>query len=556
MIVPTREEFRRLARNHDVVPVFREVIADEETPVSAYRKLDPAGPVALLESIEGDENWGRYSMIALDPRRTFESRGEEIRITEGGRVEVLHDSQPVSRLVALLRSERVADLPGLPRMTGGAVGFASYDLVRSFERLPEIARCDQDVPDGRWVFFDTAVLFDHQFHTVEIVVNVRPGTRATAAGGPAAPAPGAGANCEAVNPDGAAKGTSETASAAPGDASDDAACDAAYDAAVRRIEEVRAQLSRPAPVHRVDGPRSVPRFTSTMSKAEFMAAVERAQEYVRAGDIFQVVLAHRLEAEITAPPFEVYRALRVTNPSPYMFFLDFGDLQLVGASPEVLVRREGDRVEVRPIAGTRPRGRTEEEDRAYEADLLASDKERAEHVMLVDLGRNDVGRVAEFRSVAVDDFMVVERYSHVMHLVSNVRGTVRPECGNDEVLAACFPAGTVSGAPKIRAMEIIEELEPVRRGIYAGAVGYLDLHGNMDTCIAIRTLWIREGRAYLGVGAGIVAGSDPEAEYLETMNKGSAILRACELAEAGLAAFSRSALRRRVAELPKGEVGE
>ncbi|MEZ4648750.1 MAG: anthranilate synthase component I [Candidatus Eisenbacteria bacterium] len=533
MITPTREEFRRLARSHDIVPVHREVLADEETPVSAFRKLDPRGPVALLESIEGDENWGRYSMIALDPRRVFESRGRSVRIVLNGHAEESETDDPMSRLQELVREERAADLPGLPRMTGGAVGFGSYDLVRSFERLPETARRDLDVPDSRFVFFDTAVLFDHQFHTLKIVVNARP---AGDAGG-ASPASREGADVVAADPD------------ASGDA---AAYDAAYDAAVARIAEVEAQLSRPsARKAPSDVPAEAPAFESTMSKAEYMAAVERAKEYVRAGDVFQVVLAHRLEAELRAEPFEVYRALRVTNPSPYMFFLDFGDLQLIGASPEVLVRREGDRVEVRPIAGTRPRGRTEAEDKLLEADLLDSSKERAEHVMLVDLGRNDVGRIADFNTVVVDDFMVVERYSHVMHIVSNVRGHVPPERGNDEILAACFPAGTVSGAPKIRAMEIIEELEPVRRGIYAGAVGYLDLHGNMDTCIAIRTLWMMGGKAYLGVGAGIVADSDPEAEYQETMNKGSAILRACELAERGLHSVSRSDLKRRVHELPK-----
>ncbi|MCA9755093.1 MAG: anthranilate synthase component I [Candidatus Eisenbacteria bacterium] len=536
MITPTREEFRRLARTHDIVPVHREILADEETPVSAFRKLDPRGPVALLESIEGDENWGRYSMIALDPRRIFESRGCTVRILENGEADESETDDPMARLQDLVRLERAADVPGLPRMTGGAVGFGSYDLVRSFERLPETAKRDLDVPDSRFVFFDTAVLFDHQFHTLKIVVNARPSAPGEVVG--------AGRSNDATS--------GETGRDAVSDAASDVASDAAYDAAVARIEEIEAELARavgrrPATETRANAPA----FESTMSKAEYMAAVDRAKEYVRAGDIFQVVLAHRLEAKLEAEPFEVYRALRVTNPSPYMFFLDFGDLQLIGASPEVLVRREGDRVEVRPIAGTRPRGRTEAEDKLLETDLLDSQKERAEHVMLVDLGRNDVGRIADFKTVVVDDFMVVERYSHVMHIVSNVRGHVPPERGNDEILAACFPAGTVSGAPKIRAMEIIEELEPVRRGIYAGAVGYLDLHGNMDTCIAIRTLWMMNGTAYLGVGAGIVADSDPEAEYLETMNKGSAILRACELAERGLHSFSRSDLKRRVHELPK-----
>jgi anthranilate synthase component 1 len=283
-----------------------------------------------------------------------------------------------------------------------------------------------------------------------------------------------------------------------------------------------------------------------MTRAQFCASVERAQEYIRAGHVVQVVLAQRFEAKLEADPFDVYRALRVINPSPYMFFLQSDDLAIAGASPEVLVRRQGPRVEVRPIAGTRPRGESAEEDARHESDLLASEKEQAEHIMLVDLGRNDIGRVARFGSVAVTELQTVERYSHVMHLVSHVIGEVSDAVSNAEVLAACFPAGTVSGAPKIRAMEIIEELEPLRRGIYAGAVGYLDFHGNMDTCIAIRTLVMRNGRAYLGAGAGIVADSEPESEYAETVNKASALIRACELASRGLETFSRAQFARRV----------
>jgi anthranilate synthase component 1 len=497
MIQPPFDEFRRLSREFAVVPVYREILADEETPVSAFRKLNAGPHAALLESIEGGESWGRYSMIALDPGLVFESRGRRIRLARGDAVEEREAANPLETLDELASTLRSASIPGLPRLAGGAVGFGSYDLVRRFERLPELAADDLEIPDARFVFFETAVLFDHQQHTVKVVVNARPG------GAPRA----------------------------------------AYDRALAQIEAVCAILARPGPEGAARGPAPPMKFASSVSREEYAAAVGRAQEYIRAGDVVQVVLSQRLEAELTVEPFDVYRALRVINPSPYLFFLRLGELTVLGSSPEALVRREGNRVETRPIAGTRPRGADEAEDERLRRELCASEKERAEHVMLVDLGRNDLGRVSRFGTVQTTEFLEVQRYSHVMHLVSTVRGELDDGVANAAVLAACFPAGTVSGAPKIRAMEIIEELEPVRRGLYAGAIGYLDFHGNMDMCIAIRTLLVRNGKAYVGVGAGIVADSDPEAEYAETLNKAGALLRACELAEAGLDRFSRARSR-------------
>lgn len=526
MTIPDYETFLQLSRSHPIVPVYRELIADEETPVSAFRKLGASGDAALLESVGGGETWGRFSTIALDPRLVFESRGEEIVLTSASGREVRRASNPMTVLDELVRAHRSAEVPGVPRMAGGAIGFASYDMVRRFERIELRAQDDLLVPDARFVFFETGVLFDHRYHTLQVVVNARPGE----------------------DPRGA------------------------YERAVARIESIAARLLEPgsSPAERASAPQPPtdetsakakslrsslaqdPVFHSSVTKEQFCASVERAQEYIRAGHIVQVVLAQRFEAELSADPFDVYRALRVINPSPYMFFLQSDDLAIAGASPEVLVRRQGTCVEVRPIAGTRPRGDTEEEDQMHERDLLDSEKEQAEHIMLVDLGRNDVGRVARFGSVAVTEFKIVERYSHVMHMVSHVIGEVLGSTSNAEVFAACFPAGTVSGAPKIRAMEIIEELEPLRRGIYAGAVGYLDFHGNMDTCIAIRTLVMRNGRAYLGAGAGIVADSEPEAEYAETVNKASAMIRACELAARGLDTFSRARFARRLHDPARG----
>jgi anthranilate synthase component I len=536
MIRPGLDEFRRLAVGHDLVPVCREVLADLETPVSAFRKLAGAGDAALLESMEGGETWGRYSIIGCDPVLRFESRGRAARLESERGVETREDDRPLRILDGVLAGMRTATLPGLPTLAGGAMGFVSYDMVRRFERLPSTARDDLGLPDARFALFTSAVLFDHRTHTVQVVVHARPGSDPEAAWRAAgeriedlcarlrAPLAGSGAPSSAIDP-ATTGGTAAT---------------------TRLNLEERDEPHRAVPD---DTARGV-RFTSTVSRERFCAAVERARAYIRAGDIVQTVLAHRLEAEVDADPFDVYRALRVINPSPYLFYLRLGELTLVGSSPEALVRRDGTRVLTRPIAGTRGRGRDEAEDLSLERELCDSEKERAEHLMLVDLGRNDLGRICGFGTVRTPEFMAVERYSHVMHLVSRVEGELRGPMGNAEVLEACFPAGTVSGAPKIRAMEIIDELEPVRRGTYAGAVGYLDFHGNMDTCIAIRTLLFRAGRAYLGVGAGIVADSEPEAEYLETLRKGSALVHACELASAGLDGFSRQALASVADEVP------
>jgi anthranilate synthase component 1 len=397
---------------------------------------------------------------------------------------------PLIELQRLLGPRRPVAVPGLPRFVGGAVGYLGYDTVRAFERLPVAAEDDLALPDVCMMLVQSVLVFDNIGQTIRVVSHA--------------------------------------------DLGDGTPPDRAYDAAVARIDALIARLQ--APVVRPEAARGDERseLRSNMTPAAYQQLVERAKEYIRAGDIFQVVLAHRIDAPVTVAPFDAYRALRVQNPSPYMFFLRLGEHAVVGSSPEVLVRLEGDRVEVRPIAGTRPRGATPAEDRALEAELLRDEKERAEHVMLVDLGRNDVGRVAAFGSVKTTEFMTVERYSRVMHLVSHVEGRLGEGLGSADVVRAAFPAGTVSGAPKIRAMEIIEELEPHRRGLYAGAVGYFDGHGNADLCIAIRTLLFHGGQAHLGVGAGIVADSDPAREYEETLNKGKALLEALERAEHGL----------------------
>jgi anthranilate synthase component 1 len=486
-VVPTRAEFASLAKSGKLVPVYREVFADHDTPVSAFRKIDDGPFGFLLESVEGGETWGRFSILGSRPSLVFIARGQRAEIHRGG--DVMTPMEPAPDVLAgLLREHQAVALPGLPRFCGGAVGYFSYDAVRWFERIPAKTRDDLGLPDAVFLFGDVVSVFDNLTHTLKVVTHARGGDD-------------------------------------PG---------AAWDAAVARldaeVERLRAPLAwaePPAPM----GEPAVPR--SSISRDEFLEAVETAREHIRAGDIFQVVLSHRMSADVQQPAFEAYRALRVTNPSPYMYFLRLGDFAVVGSSPEVLVRRTDEVVEVRPIAGTRARGRTSEEDVRLEEELRASDKERAEHVMLVDLGRNDVGRVADYGSVETNEYMIVERYSQVMHLVSNVRGRARARLEPLDIVRACFPAGTVSGAPKVRAMEIIEDLEPVRRGVYAGAVGHFDYHGNLDLAIAIRTLVIKNGQAHWGVGAGIVADSEPEFEWQETMNKGRALWLALQRSEWG-----------------------
>ncbi len=488
MIVPSREEFRSLARTGKLVPIYDEVFADHDTPVSAFRKIDDGPYAFLLESVEGGETWGRYSLLGSRPSLVFIARGDRCEIHEGAAVRA-GTRPPIEELAALLAERQAVTLPGLPRFCGGAVGYFGYDAVRWFEKLPTPPADDLDLPDAVFLFGDVVSVFDNLTHTLKVVTHQRGG--------------------------------------------DDP--DAAWAAAVARIEAEVARLR--APLHwsepAVNGaPLGEPRSSAT--REGYLKAVEVAKEHIRAGDIFQVVLSHRMSARVSHPAFEAYRALRVTNPSPYMYFLRLGDVALAGSSPEVLVRRTDATVEVRPIAGTRPRGRTAEEDVRLEEEMRASDKERAEHVMLVDLGRNDVGRVAAFGTVEVTESMATERYSQVMHLVSNVRGRLKPGMTPIEIVRACFPAGTVSGAPKVRAMQIIDALEQVGRGVYAGAVGHFDYHGNLDLCIAIRTLVYAGGEAHWGVGAGIVADSVPEQEWDETMNKGRALWLAVQRAEQGV----------------------
>ena len=487
MIVPSLAEFRSLAKSGKLVPVYRELFADQDTPVSAFRKVDDGSYAFLLESVEGGEKWGRFSLLGCRPSMVFIARGDQCEIRQGTEVRK-GTKHPLEELGDLLREHQAIALPGLPRFCGGAVGFFSYDAVRWFERLPARTEDDLAMPDAVFLFGDVVSVFDNLAHTLKVVTHARGGS----------------------DPD------------------------AAYQAAVERIDAEVARLSRALPWSEPGRSKVAPEPRSSASREKFMQAVEVAKEHIRAGDIFQVVLSHRMSATVTQPAFEAYRALRVTNPSPYLYFLRLGDISLVGSSPEALVRRTDSVVEVRPIAGTRPRGRGSEEDRQLEQELRASEKECAEHVMLVDLGRNDVGRVAEYGTVETNEYMLVERYSQVMHLVSNVRGRAKPGLKPLDIVRACFPAGTVSGAPKVRAMEIIEDLEPVRRGVYAGAVGHFDYHGNLDLAIAIRTLVYQGKTAHWGVGAGIVADSVPEQEWDETMAKGRALWLAVQRAERGV----------------------
>src|SRR5438552_7563082 len=484
---PARGDLRALARQGNVVPVCREILADLETPVSAFLKVHRGSYGFLLESVEGGEQWGRYSFLGTDPARIFRVRGREVVIEEpGGPILREETDDPMGVLKRLLAAYRPVVIPGLPRFSGGAVGAIGYDMVRSFERLPGRADDDLGLPEACLLLTESLLVFDNVAQKIKLISNVRLG--------------------EGEDPE------------------------KAYDAALARIDELIARLAcAPVEPRRVEAAPG--EIRSNFTQAGYERIVERAKEYIRAGDIIQVVLAQRFELPLAAAPFNVYRCLRTVNPSPYMFFLDLGDHALAGASPEVMVRVEDGEVTVRPIAGTRPRGTVERDDERLAAELLADPKERAEHVMLLDLGRNDVGRVARTGSVQVTESFVIERYSHVMHLVSNVRGELAPGRDCFDAFRATFPAGTLTGAPKIRAMEIIEELEPVRRGVYGGAVGYFAFSGAMDTAITIRTALVKGGRVYIQAGAGIVADSDPEAEHRECVNKARAMIQAVRLAE-------------------------
>jgi anthranilate synthase component 1 len=499
--LPDRSRFAALAAESRLVPVYRRLFADSLTPLSAFARIDAGESACLFESVVGGEKVGRYSFLAAEPFLRMEATGTTVRIFSADGTETLTCPDPLAELERRMAAFRPIHLPELPPFTSGAVGYAAYDSVRYVEQLPSPPPDDLGLPDLSFAFYDRMVVFDNVTKAIDVVVLAR-------------------------IDDGSPQGVGR-----------------AYDDACRRIDATIDQLSAASawPPPADIGPRSEPRCLadgtarSAFDQDRFLAAVDRAIEYIRAGDIFQVVLSRRLELPFAAPPLELYRTLRVVNPSPFMFYLRTPSCTLVGSSPEIMVRCVAGSVTVRPLAGTRRRGTTPEEDRALAEDLLADPKERAEHVMLIDLGRNDVGRVAEIGSVTLSDVMSIERYSHVMHLTSNVTGRLAAGLTAFDALRACLPAGTVSGAPKIRAMEIIDELEPVRRGPYAGAVGYVDFSGAMDTCIALRTIVVAGGKAYVQSGAGIVADSVPEREFEETVNKAKGMLVSIEMTAARLA---------------------
>ena len=476
---PELEEIQRLREHGNVIPVYKSVIADFLTPVSAFLKLEKNRPYAfLLESVEGGETLARYSFLGCDPFLVCRYR----------------KGQPSNEFMQNLRSTlgrfKSVTIPNLPPFTGGAVGYFGYDMVRTIEDIPDSGRDDVGVDDAVLMFYKTVLAFDHLRHQIHIISNLL------------------------------VDESKEPLEVQYAQAAEE----------IRRIESLlRAPMEPPVPVTSNEELR----VRSNFEKSDYLNAVTKAKEYIAAGDIFQVVLAQRFEVDLQTSPFEIYRALRIVNPSPYMYFLKMPDASIVGSSPEMLVRIQGNDVSYRPIAGTRPRGANDAEDERLAQELKADEKERAEHIMLVDLGRNDLGRVCKYGTIRVEDLMFIERYSHVMHLVSSLRGQLPGNIDRLDTMMACFPAGTVSGAPKVRAMEIIDELEPTRRGVYSGAIMYLDFSNNLDSCIAIRTLVVKGNKGYIQAGGGIVADSTPEGEYMETVNKSRALLRAIQLAQRG-----------------------
>jgi anthranilate synthase component 1 len=491
---PSFEDFSRWVGMTPCVPVYRKLTGDSVTPVSAFGRIERAAPSFLFESVIGGEKVGRYSFLGTEPFLRFEARGHNVTVTVPGEADKTRQFQsvdPFRDLEQLVDRYRAAHLPELPRFVGGAVGYAAYDAVRYTEHLPNIPRDDRGLPDLSFSFFDRMVLFDHIRKTLIVVAQAH------------------------LQPDSDPR--------------------IAYAAACARVDELVERLA-------IAGPEYIPcdidtegpllrKPRSNFTQEAYEKVVRHCQEYIRAGDVFQVVPSQRFEIQTQARPFNIYRVLRVLNPSPFLFYLTFDDFSLIGSSPEILVRVEEGTVTIRPLAGTRRRGRDEAEDQILAQELLADPKERAEHIMLVDLGRNDVGRVADYSTVQLSDVMKVERYSHVMHITSNVTGRLRDGMSAFDALRAGLPAGTVSGAPKVRAMQIIDEVEPTKRGPYAGAVGYIDFTGNMDTCIALRTLVIQGQTAYVQAGGGVVYDSEPHAEYEETVNKARVLLKAIEIAE-------------------------
>ena len=498
MFYPTLEEFREKAKTGNTIPVYRPILADMETPVSAFYKLMPDDFAFLLESVEGGEKVARYSFLGSQPSVLFQSKGHKVTIeylAKGEKVSKEYED-PLAALEEVMHNYQPVNIEGLPQFHGGAVGYMSYDMVRFVEELPDNTEDELQLPDCFFMIAETILIFDHVNHQIKVVAN----------------------------------------------AQIDGDVDAAYTDAVGKIDALVEKLTtvsekiaiRNSSNYTKTHQKSPPDLQSNFTKPAYEDVVRRAKEYIAAGDIIQVVPSQRFSRAVSVDSFDVYRALRVVNPSPYMFYLKCNSFDIVGASPEMMVRVEDGLVQTRPIAGTLPRGKTDAEDREFEQKLLADPKERAEHVMLVDLGRNDLGRVSEYHTVEVTDLMIVERFSHVMHIVSHVIGRLRDNLSAFDVIRACLPAGTLSGAPKIRAMEIIDELEPTRRGPYGGAVGYFSFSGSADTAITIRTAVIKDGVAYVQAGGGVVADSVPESEYYETMNKARALLNAIEMAEQGL----------------------
>jgi anthranilate synthase component 1 len=490
MIRPTFKEFCRFAEQGNLIPIYQELLMDLETPLSFFKRLERDDYSFLLESVEGSERWARYSFLGTRPQCIFKARGNQVDIIETGKKTSFTTESPLKSLEELLRGCQAVTVPGVPPFFGGALGYVAYNAVEQFHEIADGKKDPLALPEIFFIFVQTLVAFDNLKHTIKVIDNVRVDQH---------------------------KNLRQ-----------------AYDQASERIQKVISSLQRkprgiePRDLSQTPGNR---KFRSNLTREEFRNAVIRAKEYIRAGDIIQVVLCQRLETQTASDPFEIYRALRFINPSPYMFYLELEDLRVIGSSPETMVRLTGDTIELRPIAGTRRRGATPEEERELEADLMADPKERAEHIMLVDLGRNDVGRVAEIGSVEVNELMAIERYSHVIHIVSNVRGKLAADMTPFDLFVSAFPAGTVSGAPKIRAMQIIGELEPEKRGLYAGAIGYFGYNGNLDTCIVIRTIVMQGKKVLINAGAGIVADSDPDTEYQETLNKARAMLKAVNLAE-------------------------
>ena len=484
MIYPDKKTFITLARKGNLIPVYKVIPANFHSPFSAFEKIDEGNFSYLLESIEGGERIARYSFLGSKPSLVFMSKGKKITILQGAKKKVFRTRKdPLEEIKNIMKKFSFVPVKGLPRFCGGLVGYMGYDVVRFFEKIPDKNKDDLKLADSLFMLTDTILLFDHVDRKIKIVSNAHVGKNASSS----------------------------------------------YDEAVVKIERIEKRLSEANklteyPLRKKPARKNI--IKSNFTKKQFMNAVKKAKEYIKAGDIIQTVLSQRLETKINCDPFDIYKTLRKINPSPYMYYLKFGGMRLVGTSPEIMVRCEDGQAEVRPIAGTRRRGRNAEEDRRLMKELLSDPKERAEHIMLVDLGRNDIGRVCKFDTIKVTDFMTIEKYSHVMHIVSDVSGSLKRNSDIYELIRASFPAGTVAGAPKIRAMEIIDELENVKRGTYAGSVGYFSFSGNLDTCITIRTILIKDKTAYIQAGAGIVADSKPAREYQETLNKAQAMLKA------------------------------